>query len=214
MPFSSKHAERWLEEYCTVDGTPSKYIAAFVLPDGRNVAVTRDRDTADLWIEPCEIEVDGVEVIRSYGAHDPRNSNLNQSRGRRLMKGQAALFVRVRDAAALENLLFKHQSASPRARVFESYQDLIKALVLPRQHLNFLGGNDSTPDPQAIGYFKHMDHVWTVRRDHQVMPLLRALSYPGDPFAIIQTGSAPPSLRLRAEFADQNEPPVDLELKP
>lgn len=121
-----------LEARLPLDGRISDKIAAFLTPTGKHLALERTvAGRAQLWLETAPSGIDGVEVLRTYTADAPRNSNLNASRGSRLSQGHAAVTVAVATAEALEHLLqwYSHE--------ISDMEDTTEALCLLGTWVNF-----------------------------------------------------------------------------
>lgn len=87
------------------DGEPSVYIAAFTTPAGLHLATNRQAKTTAIWLETVPPAMPGIAVTREYAADEPRNSNLNHSRGSRLAVGNPAVVVSVESHEALGALI-------------------------------------------------------------------------------------------------------------
>lgn len=103
--FKPEQAIARLKAVFQEDGTPSQYIAAFLTPAGRAIAVERQREQVQLWLESAPPPLDGVAIKREYAAGESRNSNLNAGRGARLATGHAAVLVTVASELALDALI-------------------------------------------------------------------------------------------------------------
>ena len=196
--FDSAAAEGWLTERMPADGTPSKYIAAFTMPNLKHLAVARDQKHATVWIEPFAVPVPGVEPISIYPASRTRNSNLNNARGSRLKAGREALLVRVADAASLQALVSAYGGFAEDQRVAASFARYVDELV---EQSNDASAEDHPSAPLVRGRFRENDAVWEVVTA-RLMPLLRARGYAGDPFKRETSEDGKRCLRLRDEFLE------------
>lgn len=103
--FSSRDAEVLLGKRFESNGSPSKYVSAFQLGDGKQLAVERERPKASLWLESYDQNIHGVDVVKRYSPGDARSSNLNKSRGGQLMEGNPAVYLTVESEVALNKLM-------------------------------------------------------------------------------------------------------------
>lgn len=104
-PFAPERAIAYLKEQLAEDGKPSAKMAAFITSAGRQLAVTRDIATTQVWLEVTPPDLDGVRVVRGYAPEDRRHSNLHDERGARLSNGNKALRVEVESQQALAALV-------------------------------------------------------------------------------------------------------------
>jgi hypothetical protein len=113
--FNPEHAIARLRAVFQEDGTPSQYIAAFLTSAGRAIAVERQREQVQLWLESAPPPLDGVAIKREYAAGESRNSNLNAGRGARLATGHPAVLVTVLSELALDGLIawYGHSASVP-----------------------------------------------------------------------------------------------------
>jgi 5-methylcytosine-specific restriction protein B len=103
--FSSKEAELWLSKRFDRDDVPAEYISAFVLPNGKQLAVQLKRKIASIWLEQYDGNIDGVDLVKHYMAAEGRDANLNTNRGNRLGTGNEADYVKVKSVKALQELV-------------------------------------------------------------------------------------------------------------
>jgi len=112
-PFAPERAIAYLKERLTEDGKPSAKMAAFITPGGRQLAVTRDIATTQVWLEATPPDLEGLRIVRGYAPEDRRHSNLHDERGSRLGNGHKALRVEVENEQALAALLVWYKQVAP-----------------------------------------------------------------------------------------------------
>lgn len=91
-------AENILDARLARIAKPTRYIAGFRTPRGRELALERERKTGVfLWAEDVTSGVPArfMEMHEHYNAHAPRNSNLNSKNAPRLQLGNPASYWRL-----------------------------------------------------------------------------------------------------------------------
>ena len=96
-------AEQYLEERLGFRREPTKYISAYETSTGRQLALARNREKVQLWVDSYEADIDGVTLTEEYPPNRSRSSNL-KSQAPKLSVGQPAAVVRVDSLASLEAL--------------------------------------------------------------------------------------------------------------
>jgi len=74
--FTAEEAESELERIWTRIEEPSRYLAGFVAPSGRQVAIERTLRAVQLFTEPFDLSITGAKLIKTHTTDSPRNSNL------------------------------------------------------------------------------------------------------------------------------------------
>lgn len=92
--------------------SPTKYIAGFRTPDGRELALEREASTITLWSEvvPSAGESDFL-LHRYYDATKSRNTNLNTKNCPRLKLGNPVLMWKMTDTNELLDFINWYQQA-------------------------------------------------------------------------------------------------------
>ncbi len=96
-------AEEYLEGRYGYRKSPTKYIAAFQSPSGKQLALERTRSGISIWLTEYSETLEGIQLLRTYSPDEPRNSNL-KSQAPDLSPGNQAALVGVTSIDALEKL--------------------------------------------------------------------------------------------------------------
>lgn len=96
--------EKLLKERYGYRVKPTKYVAAFEMANGKQIALMRTRNTACFFIEDDPSNIDGVNLKRFYPADKSRSSNLKNN-APNLNIGNLAYYIDVRTSNGLKNLL-------------------------------------------------------------------------------------------------------------
>jgi len=87
-----KMAEAWCATRARRVAPPSNYIAGFDMPNGRQIALERDRAQIYVWTEQVPLDGSPAAPARVYSAEKSRNSNLNGKNCPRLRVGSPVLY--------------------------------------------------------------------------------------------------------------------------
>lgn len=87
-----KMAEAWCATRARRVAPPSNYIAGFEMPNGRQIALERDRAQIYVWTEKISLDDAPAAPVRAYSAEKSRNSNLNGKNCPRLRVGNPVLY--------------------------------------------------------------------------------------------------------------------------
>lgn len=87
-----KMAEAWCATRTRRIAPPSNYIAGFDMPNGRQIALERDRAQIYVWTEQVSLDDAPAAPVRAYSADKSRNSNLNGKNCPRLRVGSPVLY--------------------------------------------------------------------------------------------------------------------------
>lgn len=85
-------AQDWCARHTERIASPTKYIAGFRMPNRRQLAFERNRQTIFCWTESISLEGAPATPVRAYAADKSRNSNLNNKNCPQLTTGHAALY--------------------------------------------------------------------------------------------------------------------------
>jgi hypothetical protein len=103
-------AEAWLAERFERTRRPTKYIAAFKIGGGQEIALERARRGIQVWLGSLPEGAKGVRVLnrshpgQAYAPSQSRNSNL-RSMAPTLASGRLAYCLAVDDLGALKSLV-------------------------------------------------------------------------------------------------------------
>ncbi|SDD96598.1 hypothetical protein [Aquimonas voraii] len=103
----TQSAETFLASRFERTALPTKYIAGFRLPNGREIALERNRtQSIYLWTPPLDnVSAQLAQYRTRYAAHKSRNSNLNAKNGPTLREGRPVDYWKLPSVADLESLL-------------------------------------------------------------------------------------------------------------
>ncbi|MDI3490757.1 MAG: hypothetical protein PWP11_2034 [Thauera sp.] len=87
-----KMAEAWCATRTRRIAPPSNYIAGFEMPNGRQIALERNRAQVYVWTEQVSLDAAPAAPVRIYSAEKSRNSNLNAKNCPRLSVGNPVLY--------------------------------------------------------------------------------------------------------------------------
>ena len=94
------------------------------------------------------------------------------------------------------------KTSAGRVQVFKNFREFVDAVVRPLEGQRRIDGRETGGNFSEAGRFRYDGQLWKIHADSDVMPLLRAAQYPGDPFEKDLTKKRTPRLRLRREFRD------------
>ena len=127
--------ESYLEERYGFRVDPSKYVAAFELDNGKQLALMRTRNTPSFFIEDDPDGVVAVEMKRFYHADKSRSSNL-KSQTPNLNLGHPAYYVEVKTRQGLDNLLGWYEGKAAQSGKSESKEHEALPMDTNRNVLN------------------------------------------------------------------------------
>lgn len=108
----TSNAEGVLADFLQRIAPPTKYIAGFRTPDGRELALEREASTITLWSQVVSgAEESGFQLHRRYDATKTRNSNLKSKNFPRLKMGNPVLMWKLTDTDELLDFINWYQQA-------------------------------------------------------------------------------------------------------